>query len=385
MSGKSNNKATLKHIWPDIISGDEVRDPGVRFGIEDGMIALQSLRGKGYTDMTGKKILIHIMKNAMDYLSRQKCRAYVFMLDKMKYVFMIKGIEHKKRAEHQKNVVQAPDPQPEDILLPINDMIPHEWVQLMANRKARSRLIKEIIEGIIKYFHPPQGKMLIIDGGLLDDPEQPIVILSEASDDPNIDNASHCVWSFDRNVEIQKEMHSDEETHVTIKRNKDHETEHSILEIETLNVNCSERTIQYPRELKNRVGECDHCALFWIDYLSKDMYDPVTREEYYIDVLSRDTDFIPIMLSHHLEFLEYGCKTRIVMGKITKRKELFEDTIDIIWIERLYKNIMDRSEDSEVSFPHLCLSAVIMMSGNDYGNGYAGDHVFLFYKDIVLS
>jgi hypothetical protein len=135
----------------------------------------------GITNPTGREAVRYLMANVTEHLSNPNCRAYVFMLDKIKFIYKIKGIEHKKRSL-SRDVIPAPDPIQGVPLLPLDDVIPHRWESIMANRKTRMSLIDEMARLILAYFHPPRGKTLILDGALLDDLTSPVAIQSSDSD-----------------------------------------------------------------------------------------------------------------------------------------------------------------------------------------------------------
>ena len=173
---KSDNKNAIKEAFPDVFV-DEFHSlysgNGVDYVIEDGMIRLQGFYTAADVIPTGDAVIRHMVQSITDYLNGTTTKVYVLLLDNISYVFKIKGIEHSKKAQ-QKQVIPAPNPQPNEDFLPMDKPIPYSWASLMANRKSRKYLINQITQELVNNFYPPCGKMLIIDGGLSNDDSLPV-------------------------------------------------------------------------------------------------------------------------------------------------------------------------------------------------------------------
>lgn len=132
---KSENKDALRDLFPSVFVNEYNPEytKGMTYAIEDGMIQLQSFCKKEGRSPTGREVLRYMLRNAMFYLDKTPARVYVLMLDKLAFVYKIKGIEHKRRAR-KRTTVPAPDPQKGENLLPLDSPMPYNWTSMMANR-----------------------------------------------------------------------------------------------------------------------------------------------------------------------------------------------------------------------------------------------------------
>lgn len=195
-------------------------------------------------------------------------------------------------------------------------------------------------------YYPPAGKMLIIDGGLSDEENQPVIIYSKATDNP--------VGNTGKSILVKDPLMGAGD---------------SIL---------SEREILRPANLKNRVGECDECALFYLKYFLRDQLAyrennkiPTEKDPVYIDVITRDTDFIPNNLSFFHELAGHNFDVRVSFAIVGKKKEVLGPTKDILLVGKLFDQLKEKL-NQEMTRPDLGLTAAMMITGNDYVDGYFG-------------
>lgn len=346
MSRKSQFKEVIRTAFPSVFVSED--DPQARdnvtFTISDAMIDLQSFYPTGDRLVTGNDVIKYMLRGTMDYLNNTACKLYVFMFDKPGYVFKVKGIEHQKRALKRK-IAPAPDPEEGQDLLPLDSSIPYNWTSMMANRKIRKALMQQIANAMIKYFHPPAGKMLVIDGGLLDIDYQPVTIYS------------HLPKPGQKAVNERK----------------------SVLLCDTAVLNpekdLTQRDIQRPEQLANRVGEADICYLFYLNYFRETQEEyrrkngiPAEKDPIYVDVKTHDTDFIPISLSYFNNIAKSNFYVRVVFNKGKKEDS---DKRCVLLVHKLYEELANLLGPF-IKRPDLSTIAAMMSSGNDYVDGYGG-------------
>lgn len=188
--GKSKNRQVLSKIFSNsfVDEDDKKYVTHVDYAWEDSLTRFHDFDYDNRRQPTGQEILNYMMKRAMSYLD-DTCKVYVLNFDKTEYVPKMKGVIHKKRAESNR-VLVCPDPQPGEKLLTWGKKSLYGWSSMLANRNARRQLIEEFTMLVRDHFCPPDGKMLIIDGGFQDNTKGPLVILSEAIADDDHGSSS---------------------------------------------------------------------------------------------------------------------------------------------------------------------------------------------------
>lgn len=355
MVQKSKNKDAIREIYPGVIK--EIvcssSNSNTVFSIEDGLIQLRGFRGTRDVNPTGKDVIKHVLSNAIETLNGSSCQCYVFILDKPSWIPKIKGIEHKKREKNSKKVNICPDPEEGYDIFPINNSLPYEWDAMMANRKTRRELIDCIISNAKNYFHTPQGKNMIFDGGSSSEEHRPTLTYSE------------------------------------IDVNKKENMFKSVINIDQMYDKISERTISRPSIFENRIGECDINVLFYVEYFRNDRKNfriknslDAKDDSISIEVITQDTDFIPILLCYY-RFLDEEEIDIILKFKMKQslRTELGGKN-ESLSIRDLYKNI-ENDIGMYNRFPSMDLSIVMIITGNDYLIGFRSITPFTALKTLI--
>ncbi|RYE14738.1 MAG: hypothetical protein EOP34_05740 [Rickettsiales bacterium] len=274
--------------------------------IEDILYKIRRLNCKHSLNMTTLNIMEYVLYNVNAYLNHTNCKVYVIIFDKAAYVPPMKGFEQNERdRSHIKAQQKKNDTNPnytvlieelqqkdfisedleEDIKYPIN--------QIINDRKTRKVFINEFCLFLEKYFYPPMGKTLIIDGGLIDD-DRPIIITAlnpamETQNDKKFRNynSSTILTQSRETVEIENQ--------------------------------CSKTNVYRSDILKNAIGEADLSIKHYLNNLNyitneyiyfKNMFvssPEITDEDktypIKVDVIGIDTD----LLSIYMHYIGCGC------------------------------------------------------------------------------
>lgn len=301
------------------------------------MIQVSSVYDSGEKACTGKQLVLQILHNAMDYLDKTPCRVFCLCLDKPEHVFAIKGIEHKKRSK--KAAVPCPDPQEGEEVLPLDTALPYSWASMLANRTMRMAVLMKVVSLLVERFYPPVGKILVIDSSA----KSGTFVIRSTGEGPYA-NSDHCV----------------------------------LLDMTVYAGELSPRTVESPEILRNRVGESDHCHLFHLTRMLMDHLEyrasngiAAAEDPINMDVLTRDTDYIPIDLSFSRSLQEHNFHLRLCMTIQRSRQETMGPTKEVLLMDKLTE-FLNKAAGNAVSRPDLSMPAAMITSDNDYVDGYYG-------------
>ena len=134
----------------------------------------------------------------------------------------------------------------------------------------------------------------------------------------------------------------------------------------------SAREVKRPANLQNRIGESDHCVLFWLDYFKRDEMNILTERKRRIDihVLTRDTDFLPVILSFFSHLDQFDFNVFINYPSLPKEEKDLDNGDVLVSIRHIYNRV--KLQSSNLNHPEWNLVVAISISGTDYLDDFPG-------------